>query len=394
MAPAQSLCVPALVPVADDPLPSVNLVVPSNRLGPAVELRLLLRSHNFRSDFTEFGPRFAAYGTPAFMSWPGYFMYPAPLASLVHLFYLSSHPGACYLAFVGATVLLLTAGFFRALRKGGLSVTGSTYLVAGLTLTSYPLLFVLQRWNLEVAVWLLVSLGLWAFYKQQYAWAAVLIGGATSLKLYPLIFFGLFLPRKRYSACALGVATFLVVTALSLYGIDHNIVRAYRWDSVQLQAFGRLYAASFLSLGYDHSIFALVKTATLPWLPDLTFIVRPYTLAVAIGCLILYFARIWKMPILNQMLTLSVLSVIVAPVSFDYTLLSLYPALGMLCILALRTPAEMQGQLIPFFTLFALILTPESYLVINNARFGGEFRAICLLVLLITSLRNSFETPM
>ncbi len=347
--------------------------------------------HNFGSDFKEFGPRFGSYGKPSFMTWGGYFMYPAPLASLIHVFYLSSHPTIFYLGFICATVFFMATCFLRILRRAGLSPAAAGYLVAGVTVTSYPLLFVLQRWNVEVAVWLFVSLGLWAFIKEKYAWAAVMLGAATSLKLYPFIFFGLFLPRRRYLGCGIGVLTYVVITVFSLYGIDHNIARAYHWNSIQLQAFSRLYAASLLSLGYDHSIFGLLKAASLPWLVDLTPVVRPYTVLVALSCLVLYFTRIWQLPLLNQVLVLSILSVIVAPVSFDYTLLSLYPGLAMLCVYALHTPASSQQRLIPLFTLFALVLTPESYIIVNNARFCGQFRAVCLLTLLYLSLRDPLK---
>ncbi len=345
--------------------------------------------HNFRSDFVEFGPRFEYYGRPAFVQWSAYFMYPAALATVIHLFYISSHPIVYFWVFTCGTVLLLVSTLFKAVRSHGLSTWSALLLVSSITVTSYPLLFELQRCNLEVVAWLFVSIGVWSFSAEKYTIAAICLGVAVSLKLYPVVFFGLFLPRKRYTDVCIGIATAVGATVGSLYGIDHNVANAYRWNGIQLQAFGRLYAASYLTLGYDHSIFSLIKTACLPWQPNLTFLVRPYTALMAVGCLVIYFVRIWRQPLISQVLVLSTLSVIVAPVSFDYTLLSLYPAVGMLCLLALRTPSDRQNHLVPFFTLLALILTPESFLIVNNARFGGEFRAICLLVLLCFGLSRN-----
>jgi hypothetical protein len=103
-------------------------------------------------------------------------------------------------------------------------------------------------------------------------------------------------------------------------------------------------------------------------------------------CIALYFFRIWRLPLLNQILVLSVLSVIVPPISFDYTLLSLYPALAMLSITALHLPENRQGELIPHFLLFAAILTPESYLIVHGIPFAGQLRALCLLAMLVLVL--------
>ena len=131
-----------------------------------------------------------------------------------------------------------------------------------------------------------------------------------------------------------------------------------------------------------------MKFVTLPWHPDLTPLIRPYTWLVAVTCLILYFGRIWKLPVANQILILSVISVSIPPVSYDYTLLSLYAPLAILCILALRLPDDKQRILIPYFMLYAAILTPQSYIIFHGARFGAQLRVLCLLGLLILALRE------
>ncbi len=56
------------------------------------------------------------------------------------------------------------------------------------------------------------------------------------------------------------------------------------------------------------------------------------------------------------------ISVSIPPVSYDYTLVSLYAPLAILCILALRLPDDKQRVLIPYFMLFAALLTPQSYI--------------------------------
>jgi hypothetical protein len=170
--------------------------------------------------------------------------------------------------------------------------------------------------------------------------------------------------------------------------LSPDISYAFAWDNAHLQAFGKYFGGSAWWLGYDHSSFGLIKLVTLPWHPDLTPLLRPYTWLVAIICVALYFGRIWRLPLANQILVLSVLAVSIPPVSYDYTLLELYGSLAILCVIALSVSDERQLALVPYFMLYALILTPENYIIIHGIVFGAQFRALCLLALLILALRK------
>jgi hypothetical protein len=109
----------------------------------------------------------------------------------------------------------------------------------------------------------------------------------------------------------------------------------------------------------------------------------------------LYFLRMWRLPLSNQILALSVLSVTLAPVSYDYTLLNLYPAFAMLAVLALQ--AQRRGGRVPHITaymvLFAIVLTPQSYIIFHAIRYGAQLRTICLIVMLILALTTPMPEP-
>jgi hypothetical protein len=98
----------------------------------------------------------------------------------------------------------------------------------------------------------------------------------------------------------------------------------------------------------------------------------------------------WRLPLPNQILALSILSVTMAPVSYDYTLLNLYPAFAMLTVLAIQ--AQRRGTEVPHLTtymvLLAIILTPESYIIFRAVRFGAQLRTICMIVMLVLSLKT------
>lgn len=340
----------------------------------------------FFSDFNDLVGQISLFGTPQFFTQHRFLMYPPAALLALRLSCVTAHPSRPFLLLLLASGALFAIGFFRIMRQRGLARSSAGLLTASIAITSYPYLLLLQRGNIEVYVWLAVTFGLWSFYRGNYIWAAVCIGLAAAIKMYPFVFIGLFLPQRRYREAALSVFTAALVSLVALRAMSSDIWYAFHWNRIQLEAFGKYYAASPNSLGYDHSFFALVKYALVRWHVDIGPAVRPYTLIMAVICVVLYFSRIWRISPVNQILALSILSVTIAPTSYDYTLLSLYAALAILCVIAVETPAASQSRLIPFFFLFALVLTPESYAVLDGARLGGQLRAICLLALLVLAL--------
>jgi hypothetical protein len=342
------------------------------------------------SDFLPFLDKFRAWGTPAFFdnTVHGYFMYPAPLAHVFRFFLSLPHQRTYFMLALLAVSASLALAFIQFLRKQGLATMQCILFVGATAFLSYPLLFEIQRCNIEFVVWLVSAIGVCCFFTGRTTPSAVFIGLAASLKPYPIVFLGLFLPRRRYAGFLLGLATIAAVTLLSLYGIGPTVAAAARWDGEQMAAFSKYYVGSYMSLGYDHSFFGLVKAFTLHWHPNYFAWARPYSIIFAIISVALYFLRIWRLPLPNQILSLSVLSVTLAPVSFDYTLLNLYPAFAMLTVLALQ--AQRQETHVPHLTaymvLFALIFTPQSYIIFHDVRYGAELRSICLIVMLVLAL--------
>jgi hypothetical protein len=345
------------------------------------------------SDFLPFLDKFRAWGTPAFFdnTIHGYFMYPAPLVHVFRFFLGIPHQRTYFILTLLTVSVSLTLAFMQALRKQGLATMPSILFAGSAALLSYPLIFEIQRCNIEFLVWLTSAIGVWCFFTGRTTPSAVFIGLAASLKLYPFIFLGLFLPRRKYGGFLLGIAIIVAVT-LSLYGIGPTIAAAARWNGEQMVAFSKYYAGGVMDLGYDHSFFGLVKVVTLHWHPNYFAWARPYTIAVAVLCVALYFLRMWRLPLPNQILALSILSVTIAPVSYDYTLLNLYPAFAMLTVLALQEQrrASRVPHLTAYMVLFALLFTPQSYIVFHAVRHGAQLRTICLIAMLVLAL----ATPM
>lgn len=346
---------------------------------------------NMFTDLTGLQEKFDTYGKPEFFTdKEGFFMYPAPLVHVYRL--LLNVPGQGtrrYAALVAISVLTLCVILLRAIRKNGMKRKDAILTVFSMAVLSYPLSYLVQRSNIEVLVWVLTSVAIWQFFSNHPRTAAVFIGLAASLKLYPIILLGLFLPRRRYAAIGLSLLVFLAVTVISLYAIGPTISTAYAWNSLQMREFSKHYAGNLWALGYDHSFFSLVKFFTVPWHPDVDPWVPIYTITAGAAALALYFARIWHIPLVNQILALSVLNVMLAPISYDYTLLNLYAAFALLVIVFLRADQD-RAPSVPhasaYALLFAMVFTPQSYVIINGIRYAGQVRALCLIAILVLAL--------
>ena len=209
--------------------------------------------------------------------------------------------------------------------------------------------------------------------------------------MYPLILVGLLFSERRWRAVGLAFVTAVVVTLAAAWAFGPTVHDALAWDGFQLGLFQKRYAGLPSQLGYDHSFFGLIKFVTLPWHPVLTAFVPWYDRSAAVLSLVLYFARIRHLPKLNQVLILSILSVTLPPVSYDYTLLALYPPLVLLSMEVTRR-AYRGAPPFPFalryFVLFGVLLTPLSFLTWYSNPHGAQARCLCLIAILWTALRH------
>ena len=92
----------------------------------------------------------------------------------------------------------------------------------------------------------------------------------------------------------------------------------------------------------------------------------------------------WRKPALNQLIAIIVLMLLVPPVSIDYTLMALLLIWG--AVLIYVTQEEVPHAM-TFLLPLALLLTPQSYMQIGGTEFGGQAKAILLLLLLGAAFR-------
>jgi len=360
-------------------------------------------------DFMTFFDRFSDLHTAAFFNGGDrQFSYFAPGVPLYQFFYqfrripVRFHRLPGFVVFCGVIVAGVAWGVGRmwhAMVRADVLPAAATRFLGISLLTSYPLLFSFERGNMETLIAIFITAGVWAFCTGRLTLAAVLWGVFGSVKLYPLLLAALFLSRRQYRAFALTIGTAVATTVLSLWYIGPTVAQARA--GIQQGTNGFLQSSTFNvtnALCWDHSIFATVKLVCARGHTDYQHLLQPFLLVAGATMLVLYFARIRTLPVANQVLILSLCEVLLPPSSYDYTLVQLYGAWGVLVWVALHAAraGERVRALGASFALLALVMTPGNFAAWHGFSYNGQVKCGLLLVLLVLAmvvpLRGTPET--
>ncbi len=352
------------------------------------------------SDFTMFQQVFRLFHSWAFFHNPGVtFAYPAPLAIFYHILFViwgdRPHSERILRAFVLLVTCIALWFFARALNRRGISWLSVSLVCLILVGTSYPLYYELDRCNVEVIVWAVLLLAFWAFREQMPALAAIFIGTAIAFKYYPAVLLGLFLYPKKYKFIAIALLAAGAVTLLSDAWLGPTIGTAFKETVIGTNRFIESYAQQSIGPGFDHSFLALYKVLAARYHPNLAADLRRYIKIAAVLATALYFLRIRKLPVINQISILLILSITLPPVSFDYTLLHIYICWGIFCLYVIDSARA--GIQVPragwIMAWFAFTLTSQSYFIHHHVRLNGEAHLLGLIALLCLFLIQPFPEP-
>ena len=348
---------------------------------PSPYVRPLLGGQYRFPDFTLLREFFEHYHTLRFFHVTAYhFMYPAPAAMVYEPFMLLGHHGTT--AFVSTAILLVfsaACAFARGLvLRGSPAGRAALIVTAGIAL-SYPLWFEWDRGNIEIFVWGIVALGVWAFYRRREYTAAACFGIAASIKLYPVVYLGLFIQRRQWKQIGLGVLIAAVVTVIGLWLMYPNVLVSFRETAIGIRQFDEVFVQHVRGgeIGFDHSLFSL-KRFVHPTVSQLRRASGIYVPVTACAGIALFFGRIMRMPLANQVLALTVAMILLPPVSFDYTLLHLYTPLCLILLTVRGVPLVLP--------LLALAASPLTEFIRHEQSYGGQIRAVLLLCIFTAAL--------
>jgi uncharacterized membrane protein len=318
-------------------------------------------------------------------------------------FSIPRHHLGPFLISIAASALIATMAAGRALLRRGLEFKSTLLFVGVALVSSYPFMFLFDRANIEIVNWIFVTFAIAALWCERWNLAGVLLGIAISLKLFPFVLLGLFLARRKYLAMIVAVGTAVAADIASLAILGPTIRIANQQIALGMQFFQSGYIAAIHKpeLPFDHSLFAIVKHAAAHrGVADPVHLARFahwYMEIAAVGALAGYFSRVIRLPRVNQIVILLTLSVLLPPVSGDYTLVHLYAGWMVLTLVALDAePGIVRSRVLPAcFLILAIVFCPETYMFAGAAHFAGSFKALalCVLVILLLVYRLDEKRP-
>ena len=363
-------------------------------------------------DFNVFRARFLLFRTARFWDLSSYpFTYPAATGVLFGVLYKLAHPMRDYLLVCAAAGCAWVWWLAQKLTGHGISRVLAVGFAFTVVATCWPLWLLLDTANIEGAVIVVLALGLLAFVAKRCWLAALLIGCAGALKLFPLILLALLLSRRRYKEFAVGLLTTAVITLASLAILGPGIARAQQQIDIAFQFLTRLNIANPMpqAVDADHSLFALVRSGLLilhygglhllpaQYASATTMLSTALTLyipLIAILGLAAYVLVIRKLPMLNQVIALSTCAVLLPPTSLDYTLLHLLVPFGLLTVYAARSwrhALDPKGLAL-CLACFAIIFGADTFFTFRYP-FTSPMRTLALLLLLAAALRYPLPWP-
>jgi hypothetical protein len=359
---------------------------------------VLTARYNYH-DYWMFTDRFHHFHSPDFFTAHAEFIfsYPAPMAVLYKLTYvLTDESTRAFLAVMALTFIAVAVLFGRALLKANVALEPVVALTATTLLLSDPIWMELNRANLEFYVWVFVSLGVWLFFRGKGYGAAACFGAAGAMKLFPFVYLGLLIAKKQYRQVVFGFLVSAVVMVGSLWILCPDVLFAWHTLNANANEFGKayLYQRLWLEVGFDHSLFALIKMLWrhLPGPAVMGRVLSIYMAVAAIGGTVLFFTRIRYLPVANQLVCLTAASLLLPPSSSDYTLIHLYAPWAVLVFVvfdAARAGREVPG-LGKAFACFAVLMSSESEMFFRHERAEGMIKAVALIALWYIAMKYPF----
>ena len=348
-------------------------------------------------DLMEFPPVYRLLHTAAFFQGVGEsrVAYPPLAAVLYALIYGTGHAIGFYLGTVAVWLAAVVWGVRRELVARGIGGMTATMFPLTVALLSFPIAGLLQRGNIELFLWIFMATGTVAFLRGREDWAAVLWGLAAATKLYPVALLVLLLPRRRWRAFGLGVGTFVGATVASLWWLGPTMGVALRGSLRNVFMYQGVFVSQWNlhELAANHSAFGLVKLVAMVAGVPLAKLTLPYYACAAVVLGWAFFARLWSMPVANQLLAVTAFMTMLPPISYFYTLVQLYAPLLVLLFVAIR--ADRACVQVPGLKMTVLLFVPllGSFMLFTFPRvflFGGLVQACLLGMLFACAMRFQF----
>jgi hypothetical protein len=324
--------------------------------------------------------------------------YPPFGAVQLALLYSFGHPVIFFLLVAVGGLGFAVWGVRGALVEDGIDRRIATFFPVTLALICFPIERLIVQGNIEIFLWIFAAAGAWAYLRDRDNVAAIFWGLAAASKLYPAVLLLLLLPRRKFRAFTVGVLVFVTVSLVSMMWLGPDLATAWKGSLRNVFGYQQLRAAelSTREMNANHSWFLLVKFAAAVSGVSALKLIKPYYVCGGLFFLAIFFGRLRKMPVANQLLGASIFMVALPTISYFHTLVNLYAPLLVLFFIAIRANkagVRVDGLsnaillFIPLFASFQLFTFPTFFL------FCGIMQTVLLLILFLYAVQYRFAEP-
>lgn len=195
------------------------------------------------------------------------------------------------------------------------------------TFISYPVLFALDRGNIEIILYIFLALFFYFYSKDKPIWYIIFLSAAICMKLYPAVLLILLLSDKKYKETIYIVIFSLGITLASYeflsIAFNENVFNTISAHLEVLNSFN--YRCFYHSNGLDHNHTLWVLLEIISGLVNLSQLSIIYLLFVIILFLYISYYVVFIENIKWKKVALLILTMLLFPyTSFDYTLIHIY----------------------------------------------------------------------
>jgi hypothetical protein len=318
-----------------------------------------------------------------------YFPFVLVIAMLMTVVALRTGSTLAVMLFLGVLVLMLRDWVVDCEKHVLTKVQYGFILIA----LSYPVLFALDRMNLEILVFVSIAGFFYFLYVRESPWlAALLLGAAIALKVYPATLLLLLLAERRYKTLALTVAFTAGLTAagaVAVVALGYGSLA----DIWHMNARGKtLYQQRMVlaagGVQHGHTLWGLLA---LPAAIRETTIAAWQTTVYAAAVLVVFaglaFHVVFRETERWKRVLLAVVPALLLPyVSADYTLILLYFPL----VFFVNSPRVSRWDT-AYVALFGVLLIPVDYYYLSSEQFVSTSVIVYPLALLALMLLAVFD---
>lgn len=252
-----------------------------------------------------------------------------------------------------------------------------------LTLLSYPILYVIDRGNIDMIIFIFFACFAYFFNAEKYKLSAICLAIVNAMKPFAFLFWILFLFKKRYKECLLSILTTIVLIIAGFMFFKGNILYQFNILLESWVYFVKEYIYAVnnnFGMVNSSSLFALLKLifCNLTVKPIIsTFILAKIynVLSLFMTGFIAFFAFkekvFWK-----QLMLLTLYMALVPSVVLDYKLIFLFIPLWFF------VNAKEKSQFDIFYIIFLGLLFIPKYFVIPEFIWGIMGRAFSVSTIL------------